>query len=163
MSIWRTCIQQLGLKGNFHVAVQSPSHVWLFMTPWTAVHQASLSLTISQMPKFMSFALVMPPSHLILWCSLLLLPQSFLAFRSFPMSWLFASDDQNTGASASASVLPMRIQDWFPLRSTGLISLQSKGLSRVFSSSTVQKHQFFSILPSLQSRSHNCTWALERP
>ena len=71
-------------------------------------------------------------------------PQSFPQSGSFPMSWLFASGDQSIGVSASASVLPMNIQDWFPLGWTGWISLQSKGLSRVFSNTTVQKHQFFS-------------------
>jgi len=71
--------------------------------------------------------------------------QSFPASGSFPMSWLFASDGQSIGASASASVLPMSIQNWFPLGLTGLIFLQSKGLARVFSNITVQKHQFFGI------------------
>ena len=79
---------------------------------------------------------------------------------TFPMSQLFASDGQNTGVSASASVLPMSIQGWFPWRLTGLIPLQSKGLSGVFSSTTVQKHQFFDTLPSLQSSSHSHTWPL---
>ena len=86
-------------------------------------------------------------------------PQSFPASGTFPMSWLL-SDDQNTGASAS-SVLPMNIHGWFPLRLTGLISLLSKALS-VFSFTTVQRHQFFGILP-LQSSSHNCMWPLGRP
>ena len=81
----------------------------------------------------------------------------------FPICQLFASGGQNIGASASASVLPMNIQDWFPLAWTGLISLQSKGLSRVFSSTTVQKHQFFSAQPSLWSNCHICTWLLEKP
>ena len=80
--------------------------------------------------------------------------QSFPASGTFSMSQLFASDGQSTGASASASVLPMNIQDWFPLGLTGLISLQSKGLSRVFSSITVRKHQFFGAQPSLWSNSH---------
>ena len=83
--------------------------------------------------------------------------------QSFPMSWLFASGGQSTGASASAPVLPMNIQDWFPLRLTGLISLQSKGLSRVSSNTTVQKHQSFSTQPSLRSNSHIHTWLLEKP
>ena len=74
-------------------------------------------------------------------------PQSFPASGIFPMSWLFAPDDQNTGASAS--VLPVNIQGWSPLRLTGLISLLSKGLSGVFSSTTVRRHQFFGVLPSL--------------
>ena len=87
--------------------------------------------------------------------------QSFSASRTFPMSQLFTSNDQNTGASASASVLPMSIQSWFPLRLT--VFLQSKGLSGVFSSITVQRHQFFGPLLSLWSSSHNCMWPLERP
>ena len=88
--------------------------------------------------------------------------QSFPASGSFPMSWLFASGGQSIGASALASVLPMNIQGWFPLRLTGLISLQSKGLSRVFSKTTVQKHQFFSAQSSLWSHSYICTWLLTK-
>ena len=88
--------------------------------------------------------------------------QSFQASGSFPMSWPFASGGQSTGVSASASVPPMNIQDWFPLRLTSLISLQSKGLSRVFSNSTVQKHQFSGALPSLLSSCHIHTWLLEK-
>ena len=88
--------------------------------------------------------------------------QSFPASGSFSMSWLFASGGQSIGASALASVLPMNIQGWFPLRLTGLISLQSKGLSRVFSNTTVQKHQFFSTQSSLWSKSHICTWLLKK-
>ena len=87
---------------------------------------------------------------------------SFPASGSFPMSQLFASGIQTTGASASASVLPMNIQGWFPLRLTGLISLQSKGLSRVFSNTTVQKHQF-GIQPSLWYNSHIRIGLLEKP
>ena len=89
--------------------------------------------------------------------------QSFPASGSFPMSQFFASGDQSIGVSASASVLPMNIQDWFPLGLTGWISLQSKGLSRVFSNNTVQKHQFFSTQHSLWSNSHIHTWLLEKP
>ena len=89
--------------------------------------------------------------------------QSFPASESFPMSRLFASGDQSIGASASTSVLPMTILVWFPLGLTGLISLLSKGLSRVFSSITVRKGQFFSSQPSLWSNSHLCTWLLEEP
>ena len=88
--------------------------------------------------------------------------QYFPALGSFPMSQFFASGDQSTGVSASASVLPMNIQDWFPLGWTGWISLQPKGLSRVFSDTTVQKHQFFSAQPSLWSNSHIHTWPLEK-
>ena len=90
-------------------------------------------------------------------------PQSFPASGSFLVSWLFTSGGPSSGASASASVLPMNIQDWFPLGLTCLISLQSKGLSNVFSSTTVQKHQFFSTQPFLWVSSHICTWLLEKP
>ena len=90
-------------------------------------------------------------------------PTSFPASGTFPVSHLFGSDDQNTGTSALASVLPVNIQGWSPFRLTGLISLLSKGLSGVFSSTTVRRHQFFGILPSLQSSSHNCTWPLGGP
>ena len=89
--------------------------------------------------------------------------QSFPASGSFQMSQLFASGGQSIAVSASASVLPMNIQDWFPLGWTGWIFLQSKGLSRVFSNTTVQKHQFFSAQLSLWSNSHIHTWLLEKP
>ena len=90
-------------------------------------------------------------------------PQSLPASGSFPKSQLFASADQSIGVSASASVLPMNMQDWFPLRWTGWISLQSKGLSRVFSNTTVQKHLFFGAQLSLWSNSHIHAWLLEKP
>ena len=90
-------------------------------------------------------------------------PQSFPASGSFPVSQFFASGGQSTRASASASGLPMSIQDWFPLGLTGLVSLLSKGLSRVFSSNRVQKHQYFSTQLSLWSISHIHTWPLEKP
>ena len=89
--------------------------------------------------------------------------QSFLASGSFPISQFFASDGQSTGVSASASVLPMNIQDWLPWGWTGWISLQSKGLSRVFSNTRIQKPQFFSTQFSLCSKSHIHTWLLEKP
>ena len=89
--------------------------------------------------------------------------QSLPASESFPMSQLFAWGGQSIGVSASASVLPMNTQDWSPLEWTGWISLQSKGLSRVFSNTTVQKHQFFSAQLSSQSNSHFHTWPLEKP
>ena len=137
------------------VVFQSPSQVQLLETRWTAACQSSLSLTISQsFPKFMSIVSVMPSSHLILCRPLLCL------FSIFPSIWVFSNDpaicirQPKFGASASVSVLPKSIQGWFPLRFTGLISLQSKRLSRVFSSITVQKHQFFSTQPSSWSNSH---------
>ena len=89
--------------------------------------------------------------------------QSFPASGSFPMSQFFTSGGQSIRVWASASVLPMNIQDWFPLGLTGLISLQSKGLSRVFSNTTAQKHQFFGAHLSLWSNSHIHTWLLEKP
>ena len=130
-------------------SVQSLSHVWLFATPWTA-RQASLSITNSRsLLKLMSIESVMTSSHLILCHPFSSHPQSFPASGSFPVSQLFASDGQSTGVSASASVLPMNTQDWSPLGLTSWISLQSKGLSRVFSNTTVQKHQFFGAQLSL--------------
>ena len=104
------------------------------MTSWTAAYPASLSFSISwSFSKLMSIELMMPSNHFILSHPLLLLP----SVRVFPVSRLFASGGQTIGALASASLLPMSIQDWFPLGLTGLISLQSKGLSRVFSSTTI--------------------------
>ena len=90
-------------------------------------------------------------------------PQSFPASGSFQMSQFFTSGGQSVGVSASASVLPMNIQDWFPLGWTSSVSLLSKGLSRIFSDTTVQKHQFFSAQLSSQSNSHVYTWPLEKP
>ena len=106
------------------------------------------------------------------WCHSTISP-SFTPFSSclqflpvsgtFPKSQFFTSGSQRVGASASASVLPMNIQGWFPVGWTGLISLLSKWLSRVFSGTTIQKHQFFGAQPSLWSNSHICTWLLEKP
>ena len=110
-------------------SVQSLSHVQLFVTPWTVAHQASLSFTITRrLLKLISIESVMPSSHLILCCCFSHL-QSFPASGSFPVSQFFATGGQRIGALASASVLPMNIQDWSPLGWTGWIFLQSKGLS----------------------------------
>ena len=134
------------------------------MTPWTVAQQASLSFTISRsLLKVTSAELVMPSNHLILFWPLLYLPQSFPVSETFLMNWLFASGSQSIGYSPLASVLPMDIQGWFTLGLTGLISLLSKGLSRIFSSITIWKHQFFSTQPSLWSKSHICTWLLAKP
>jgi len=131
-------------------SVQSLSHVRLFETPWTAARQASLSIIDSQ-----SFLNSCPSSQ---WChptiSSSVVPfstclQYFPASESFPMSQFFTSGGQSTGVSASTSVLPKNIQDWFPLGLTGWTSLQSEWLSRVFSNTTVQKHQFFDTQLSL--------------
>ena len=128
------------------ISVQSLSHIQLFVTLWTpiTVRQASLSITNSQsLLKLMSIELEMPPtiSSSVVPCSSC--PQSFPASGSFQMSHLFSSSGQGIGVSATTSVPPLNTQDWSPLGWTGWISLQSKGLSRVFSNSTVQKHQFF--------------------
>ena len=150
---------------KWKVKVKSLSRVWLFVTPWTAAHQASLSITNSQsLHKLRPIRLVMPLSHLSLCYSIFHLALIFPSIRVFSnesvlhiMAW-----GQSIGASASASVLPMNIQDWFPLGLTGLISLQSKGHSRVFYNSTVQMHKFLSAQLSLWSNSHH-TWHLEKP
>ena len=145
------------------VQVQLLSHVWLFATSSTAVCQGSLAITNSwSLLKLMSIELVMPSNHLILCHPLLLLPSIFPSSRVFskesvlhirwPKYWSFSF-------SISSS---MNIQDWFPLGLTGLI-LQSKGLSRVFSNTTVQKHQFFGTQLSLWSHCHIHTWLLEKP
>ena len=117
-------------------SVQLLSCVWFSATSWTAARQASLSITKSwSLLKLMSIESVMPSNHLFLYHPLSSCLQSFPAPGSFPTSQVFKSGDQSIGASASASVLPMNIQDWYPLGLTGWISLQSKGLSRVFSNS----------------------------
>ena len=145
-------------------SVQSLSRVQLFATPWIAAHQASLSIINSRSSlKFMSIKLVMPSSHLILCLPLFLLPpipprirvffnESTLSMR-WPKYWSFSF----------ASVLPKNTQGWSPSEWTGWISLQSKGLSRVFSNTTVQEHQFFGAQLSSQSNSHIHTWPLEKP
>ena len=142
-------------------SVQSLSRVRLFVTPWTAARQASLSITNSWS------SLKLTSSQ---WChpaiSFSVVPfsscsQSLPASEFFPVGQLFTSGGQSIGASASASVLLMTIQGLFPLELTGLISLQSKELSRVFPSTTVQKHQFSGAQPSLWSNSHICTQLLK--
>ena len=134
---------------QLHSSVQLLSRVWLFVTPRITVRPASLSIINSQsLPKLMSIEPVMPTisSAAIPFSSHL---QSFPASGSLQMSQLFASGGQSTGVSASTSLLPMNIQDWFPLGWTGCISLLSKGLSRAFSNITIQKHQFFDAQLSL--------------
>ena len=131
------------------------------VTLWTAALQAPLSSTTSKsLLNFMSIESIghptMSSSVIPFFC-----PQSFPALGSFPVSRLFALCGQSIGASISATVLPMNFQGWFPLGLTGLI-LQSKGLARVFSSTTILKHQFFGTQPSLWSNSHIHTWLLEK-
>ena len=118
-----------------------------------------------QLPEFklMFIELLMPSSHLILCRPLLLLTPIPPSIRLFPMSQLFTWGGQSIRVSTSTSVLPKNTQDWSPLEWTGWISLQCKGLSRVFSNTTVQKHQFFGTQPSSQSNFHIHTWLLEKP
>ena len=145
-------------------SVQLLSEVRIFATPWTATHRPPCT---SPTPRACSNSC--PSSR---WCHPTIsssiipfssCPQSFPASRSFPMSQLFTSGGQSIGVSASTSVLLMNSRDWSPLGWTGWISLQSKGLSRVFSNTTVQKHQFFSAQPSLLLNSPNHTWLLGKP
>ena len=118
-------------------SVELLSCVWLFAISWAAACQASLSIANSQnLLKLMSIELVMPSNHLILCHPLLLLPSIFPSIRVFSNESVLQSGGQSIGVSASASALPMDIQDWFPLRWTGWISLQSRGILRVFSNTT---------------------------
>ena len=127
-------------------SVQLLNRVQIFVTLWTAASQAFLSFTASwSLLEFMSAELVRLCNHLIICGSLLPLPSIFPSSGSFQVYQLFASGGQSIGASASASVLPMKIQSWFPLKMSGLSSLLSKGLSRVLSNTTVQKHQLYII------------------
>ena len=145
-------------------SVQSLSHVWLFVTPWTVARQASLSITNSwSLLKLLSFESMMPSNHFILCLPLLLLPSIFPSIRIFSNESVLCIRWPKFRDSASASVLPKKLQDWFPIWLTGLISLQSKGLSRVFSNTIVQKHQFFCAQLSSWSNSHIHTWLLEKP
>ena len=133
----------MGFVLTYVCSVQLLSSVPLFATLWTEAHQASLSITNSQsLLKLTSMSWWCHPTILLSVVSFSSSLQSFPASGSFQMSQLFASDGQRIGVAASASVLPMNIQDWFPLGWSGWISLQSKGLWKVFSNTTVQKHHW---------------------
>ena len=136
------------------------SCVWLFVTPWTAASQASLSFTISRSLLKLRSIDSMMSNHLILYCSLLL-PSIFPSLRIFSNE--LALHIWWPNIRASASVLPMNIQGWFPLGLTVFNFLQSKRLSRVFYSPTIWIHWFFSTQLSLWSNSHIHTWLLEKP
>ena len=144
MAIFWKSLSRIGVQFS---SVKSLSPVWLFVTPWIAACQASLSITNSRsLRKLMSIESVMPSNHLILCRPLFLLLSIFpCESGSFPMSQFFIPGGQSIGVSASASVLPMNTQDWSPLGWTGWISLWSKGLSTVFSNTTFQKNQFFRV------------------
>ena len=125
-------------------SVQLLSHVQLFVTPWIAACQASLCITnYRSWLRLASIESVLPSSHLILCCPLLLLPPIPPSIRVFPVSQLYAWGGQSTGLSALASFLPKNTQGWSPSEWTDWISLQPKGLSRVFSNTRIQKHKFF--------------------
>ena len=144
-------------------SVQFLSCVQLFATPWTAAPHASLSPTPRVYSNSRPLSRWCHPaisSSVVLFSSC---PQSLLALGSFPMSQLFSWSGQSIGVSASASVLPMNTQDWSPSGWTGWISLQSKGLSRAFSNTTVQKHQFVGAQLSSQPSSHIHTWLPGKP
>ena len=145
------------------VTVQLLTCVWLFATPGTTAHQASLSFTIFwSLLKFMSIESVMLSDHLNLCHPLLLLPSIFTS-GSFPVSPLFTSGGQSIGASSSVMVLPINIQSWFPLGLAGLISLLSKGLSRVFSSTTIHNLKASIFWCSAFFMGPTLPWLLERP
>ena len=185
---WATFTFHLAIRSSWSEQQSAPSlvfadciqllHVWLQEYQFSSVAQSCPTLfdpmnhstpelpVFHQLPEFsqlVSIESVMPSNHLILCRPLLLSPSSFLASGSFPMSQFFASGGQRIGVSASATVLPMNIQDWFPFGLAGLLSLQSKRLSRDFSNITVQKHQFFDTQPSLWLNCLICTWLQEKP
>ena len=165
VGLWRNRIPKLGLS-IIVVVVQLLNHIWLFATSWSVACQAHLSSTVFySLIKLMSIESVMLSNHLLLCCPLLLLPWVFPRIRVFSneltlhirwpkyLNFSFSiSHDQS-----------MNIQGGFPLGLTGLISLQSKGFLRVFSSTTVSKHQLFGAQPSLWSNFHIHTWLLEKP
>ena len=143
------------------VAVQLLSRLRLIATPWTAAHQASPSFAISwSLLKFMFIASVMPSNHLIL--SPPSLPALNICQHQGLFQWVSSLHQGAKGLELQNHSFQCIFWGWFPFGLPGLISLQSKGLSRVFSNSTVQKHQFFSTQPSLWSNSHIHTWLLEK-
>ena len=149
---------------NVDAVVRSLSHVWLFATPWTAAHQASLSFTVSRsLCKLKSIKSVMPSSSVILCRPLLLLPSVFCSIRVFPSESAVCIRWPKYWSFTSASVLPKTIQSWFCLGLTALISLLSKGLSRVFSNTIVWKYPFSGTPPSLWSKFHIHKRLLEKP
>ena len=159
--------QECGGKISKNSSVQFSSLTQLcpnLCDPWNTAHQVSLSITNSgSLLKIMSIETVCHPG---ISCSVIPFsscPQSLPVSGSFPMRQLLAWGGQSTGVSSSTSVLPMNTQDWSPLGWTGWNFLQSKGLSRVFSNTTVQKHWFFGTQVSSQSNSHIHTWPLEKP
>ena len=150
---------------SFIIAVvQSLSCAWLFVTTWTVACQVSLSFTVPwSLLKFMSIESATLSNHLILCCPILLLPSLFPIIRVFSNESALCIRWPKYWSLSPCICSSMNIRGWFPLGLTGLISLQSKGLSRVFFSTTVWKHQFCGSQPSLWSSSHMRTWLLEKP
>ena len=149
---------------NIFSLVQSLTRVRLFATPWITARQASLSITNSQSsPRLTSIESVMPSSHLILGRPLLLLPPIPPSIRVFPNESTLLIRWPKYWSFSFSIITPKKSQGWSPSEWTGWISLQSKGLSRVFSNTTVQKHLFFGAELSSQSNSHIYTWLLEKP
>ena len=145
-------------------SIQLLSRIRLFATPWIVARQASLSITSSQSSLILtSIESVIPSSHLILCRPLLLLPPNPPSITVFSNESALLIRWPKYWSLSLTLVLPMNTQDWSPLGWTGWISLQSKGLSRVFSNTTVQTHQFFGAQLSSQSNSHIHTWPLEKP
>ena len=162
--------KNIGLEHNVSYSslqfssVHSLSHVRFFATPWITACQASLSITNSRRTlRLTSIELVMPSSHLILFHPLFLLLQIPPSIRLFSNESTLLMRWPKYWSFSFTSFLPKNTQGWSPLAWTGWISLQSKGLSRVFSNTTVQKHQFFGAQPSSQSNSHIHRWPLEKP
>ena len=151
--MWETQVQSLGGEDLLQKEMATHSSILAWKIPWTE-EPGRLGHKESDMTSL---------SLSLKWSYRVFFIFYYGVLMSFPMSQLFTWDGQSTGVSASASILPMNTQDWSPLGWTGWISLQSKGLSRVFSNTTVQKHQFFGAQFSSQSNCHIHTWPLEKP
>ena len=178
LSITLTCLWPISLEIYFLPSILKTTYMQMCSVLFSSVAQLCLTLcdpmnrNTPGLPVHHQLRVHSNERPSSRWCHLAIsssvipfsfYPQSLPASESFPMSQLFAWGGQSTGVSASASFLPKNIQDWSPLGWTGWISLQSKGLSRGFSSTTVQKHQFFGAQLSSQSNSHIHTWPLEKP
>ena len=163
-NFWYIHITKCCTTINSFSSVQSLNHVWLFAAPWTAACQASLSITNSlSLLKLTSIESVTPSKHLILCRPLLLLPSIFPSIRVFSKESVLHISWPKYWSFSFRSFPPKNTQDWSPLEWTDWISLQSKGLSGVFSNTTVQKQQLFGTQLPSQSNSHIHTWPLEKP
>ena len=162
--MWKLALLSISHMNDQIRSDQSLSRVLLFATPWIAARQVSLSITNSRSSlRLTSIESVMPCSHLKLCCLLLLLPPIPPSIRVFSNESTLCMRWPKYWSFSFTSFLPKKSQGWSPSEWTDWISLQSKGLSRVFSNTTVQKHQFFGAQPSSQSNSHIHTWRQEKP